>query len=241
MAKGVILMNRKTNPQCAICEVKNRACESRNGKGPSFCPTKNHKKSIEKAMKEYQKPEVGAFARMASIQEGEAYLNRHLKPFIVHPYKTRVQEICEFAKRMGYKKLGVAFCGALHSEAHTLARILDAQGFQVVSVACKAGCIPKESIGLEEQEKVRIGEFEPMCNPISQAFILNEEKTEFNILVGLCVGHDSLFFKYSDAFTTVLIAKDRVLAHNPAGALYTTGIYYSRFLKPMVSRGSDIT
>jgi len=192
-------------------------------------------------MKEYQKPEVGAFARMASIQEGEGYLNRHSKPFIVHPYKTRVQEICEFAKRMGYKKLGVAFCGALHSEAHTLARILDAQGFQVVSVACKAGCIPKESIGLEEQEKVRIGEFEPMCNPISQAFILNEEKTEFNILVGLCVGHDSLFFKYSDAFTTVLIAKDRVLAHNPAGALYTTGIYYSRFLKPMVSCGTDIT
>jgi uncharacterized metal-binding protein len=117
-----------------------------------------------------------------------------------------------------------------------LARILDAQGFKVVSIACKTGGIPKESIGLKEEEKVRVGEYEPMCNPISQAFILNEEKTDFNILVGLCVGHDSLFFKYSKAFTTVLIAKDRVLAHNPAGALYTTSIYYSRLLRPMVNR-----
>jgi uncharacterized metal-binding protein len=62
--------------------------------------------------------------------------------------------------------------------------------------------------------------------------ILNDEKTDFNILVGLCVGHDSLFFKYSDAFTTVLVAKDRVLGHNPAGALYTSGTYYARLLRP---------
>jgi uncharacterized metal-binding protein len=75
-----------------------------------------------------------------------------------------------------------------------------------------------------------------MCNPILQAFILNEEETNFNVLVGLCVGHDSLFFKYSEAFSTVLIAKDRVLAHNPAGALYTSGIYYSRLFKRPADR-----
>lgn len=39
-------------------------------------------------------------------------------------------------------------------------------------------------------------------------------------VVGLCVGHDSLFIKFSEAPVTVLIAKDRVLAHNPVGALY---------------------
>lgn len=71
--------------------------------------------------------------------------------------------------------------------------------------------------------------------PIVQAVILNEEKTDFNILVGLCVGHDSLFFKYSDAFTTVLVAKDRVLGHNPAGALYTSGTYYTRLLRPGIN------
>jgi uncharacterized metal-binding protein len=229
-------MSGKTNPQCAICGVKDRVCERKNGKGPDFCPTKNHKKIIERAKQEYQKAGVSEFARMASIQEGECYLNRHIKPFIIHPFKPRIQEICEFAIRMGYKRLGIAFCSALHSEAHSLARIFDAQGFQVVSVACKTGGIPKESIGLRDEEKVRIGEYESMCNPISQAFILNEEKTEFNVLVGLCVGHDSLFFKYSEAFTTVLIAKDRVLAHNPAGALYTTSVYYSRLLTPMIGR-----
>jgi uncharacterized metal-binding protein len=66
---------------------------------------------------------------------------------------------------------------------------------------------------------------------IVQAAILNKEKTDFNILVGLCVGHDSLFFKYSEVFTTVLVAKDRVLGHNPAGAL-SNETYYARLLRP---------
>ena len=73
-----------------------------------------------------------------------------------------------------------------------------------------------------------------MCSPIAQAVLLNEEKTDFNIMVGLCVGHDSLFLKYSEAFTTVLVAKDRVLAHNPVAALYTTGSYFARLLKPEI-------
>ena len=57
---------------------------------------------------------------------------------------------------------------------------------------------------------------------------MNEEKTDFNMLLGLCVGHDSLFLKYAQAYSTVLVAKDRVLAHNPVGALYTSGIYNER-------------
>jgi len=69
-----------------------------------------------------------------------------------------------------------------------------------------------------------------------QANLLNDAETDFNILVGLCVGHDSLFFKYSDAMTTVLIAKDRVLGHNPAAALYTTSTYYARLLR----KGIDV-
>ena len=86
------------------------------------------------------------------------------------------------------------------------------------------------------QQQPRIGEFEPMCNPIMQANLLNDAETDFNILVGLCVGHDSLFFKYSDAMTTVLVAKDRVLGHNPAAALYTTSTYYARLLR----KGIDV-
>jgi uncharacterized metal-binding protein len=132
---------------------------------------------------------------------------------------------------MGYRKLGVAFCAGLHKEAAALNQILEAQGFEVVSVVCKAGCTPKETIGIGDEDKVRIGEFESMCSPIAQAMLLNEENTDFNILLGLCVGHDSLFLKYAQAYSTVLVTKDRVLAHNPAGALYTSGSYYERMLR----------
>ncbi len=226
-------MKDKPHPQCALCSKNERICESENGgKGPAFCPTKNYRSVIDMAMKEYEKPGIREFARMASIQEGECYINRETKPYVLHPSKPRVQEVCEFAHKMNYKKLGIAFCGGLHAEARLLSNILSAQGFDVVSVMCKCGAIDKTTIGLKDQDKVKTGEFDPMCNPVAQARILNEENTDFNVLVGLCVGHDSLFFRYSEAFTTVLIAKDRLLGHNPAAALYTSGTYYSRLLKP---------
>jgi uncharacterized metal-binding protein len=225
-------MTDKARPQCATCSVKDRICETEGGKGPQFCPTKHYRTAIEKAIKEYEKPEIREFARMASIQEGECYANRHTKPYVFHPVKPRIQEICEFAHKMGYQKLGLAFCGGLHAEARIVSDILTAQGFTPVSVMCKCGGVPKEAIGVTDEEKIRIGEFESMCNPIVQATILNEERTDFNILVGLCVGHDSLFLKYSEAYTTVLVAKDRVLGHNPAAALYTVSSYYARMLHP---------
>jgi uncharacterized metal-binding protein len=126
----------------------------------------------------------------------------------------------------------VAFCAGLHQEARTLVEIFDAQGFEVVSVICKVGCTPKERLGLEENQKVRVGEFESMCSPIVQAALLGEARTDFNILVGLCVGHDSLFLKYSQAPCTVLVTKDRVLGHAPAAALHTTSSYYAWLKQP---------
>ena len=71
-----------------------------------------------------------------------------------------------------------------------------------------------------------------MCNPILQAKRLNREGTELNIVVGLCVGHDSLFYRYSDALVTTLVAKDRVTGHNPAAVLYQLDSYYKRLLTP---------
>ena len=96
----------------------------------------------------------------------------------------------------------------------------------------KSGNIPKEEIGLADREKVKPGGFEPMCNPVAQAELLNSHGSEFNIVLGLCLGHDSLFFKYSKALSTVLIAKDRVLGHNPIAALQTADTYYSRIWGP---------
>src|SRR4030042_6454223 len=213
------------------CGIKNKICLSPEGRGPDFCPTLHRKEVIGKATEEYAKPDILKFAYQASVQEAECYINRGVKPYVLHPTKPRVQEVCEFAQKMGYERLGIAFCAGLHREALSLTQILEAQGFEVISVVCKAGGTPKEQIGIKEEEKIRIGEFEPMCSPIAQAMILNEEKTDFNILLGLCVGHDSLFLKHSKAYCTVLVAKDRVLGHNPCAALYTTGSYYPRMLR----------
>jgi uncharacterized metal-binding protein len=217
--------------ECAKCAIKNKICLSPEGQGPAFCPTLHRKEVIGKANEEYVRPDILKFAYQASVQEAECYINRGVKPYVLHPSKPRVQEVCEFAQKMGYKRLGIAFCSGLHSEALSLTHILDAQGLEVVSIACKAGGTPKEQVGIKDREKIRIGEFESMCSPIAQAMILNQEKTDFNILVGLCVGHDSLFLKYSEAYCTVLVAKDRVLAHNPCGALYASGSYYARMLR----------
>jgi uncharacterized metal-binding protein len=148
---------------------------------------------------------------------------------VKHPIKPRLEEIIDFARRMEYRRLGIAFCAGLHAEAGLLEKVLDGAGFETVSVVCKVGCTPKETIGIRDREKIRIGEFESMCSPVAQALVLNEAGTDFNILLGLCVGHDSLFFKHSVAPVTVFAAKDRVMGHNPIAALYTVHSYSERF------------
>jgi len=227
-------MEKRPASACANCRIEKneKICLSEDGRGPKFCPTLNREETIQAATEEYDRADIGEFARQASIQEGECYAGRETKPYVRFPVKPRVQEVCEFAHKMGFKKLGIAFCVGMIKEAAILNDILVKQGFEVISVMCKVGRVPKERIGVKDEEKIAIGEFEPLCNSIGQAKTLNAEKTELNILLGLCVGHDSLFFKYADAYTTVLVAKDRVLGHNPIAALYTSGSYYSRMMKP---------
>ena len=214
--------------ECAKCSKL--VCTTKEfDKGPSNCPTVAKSDVIKQAVTEYDKPEVKEFARQASIQEFECYMNL---PAGRTPINPRVEEVAQFAKKMGYKKLGIAFCVGLREEARTLTKILENRGFDVVSVCCKAGAIPKERIGITEEQKIAgPGAWESMCSPITQAEILNSERAEFNIAVGLCVGHDSLFFKYAHAPTTVLIAKDRVFGHNPAAGLYLSGSYYQKLLR----------
>lgn len=214
-------MKNDFTPVCSKCTVDKKICRTESGRGPVFCPTLTRKAITGRANRECEKPEIREFARQASIQEGQCYANRGVDPYVLHPVKPRIQETWEFAKKMGFTKIGIAFCSGLQGEASTSTKILEAQGLQVVSMVCKAGRTPKEHIGIREEEKINIGKFESMCSPIAQAMILNEEETDFNILLGLCVGHDSLFLKYSEAFSTVLVVKDRVLGHNPAAALYT--------------------
>ena len=137
-------MRNKLSPACAKCSVKDRICRVEGGKGPDFCPTANYRDTINQGAEEYKKPEIREFARMASIQESECYINRHIRPYVLHPAKPRVQEICEFAKKMGYRKLGVAFCAGLQPEASAFSKILEVQGFEVASVVCKIAEHPRK-------------------------------------------------------------------------------------------------
>lgn len=215
--------------KCAQCMVKIRFCRSKEGIAPAFCSTKLYPEAIEKATEEYKKTDILNFAHNASVQEAECYIDRAANPHYKYPVKPRVQEIIEFSRKMGYKKLGVAFCGGLHKEANIFCKILEDHGFDVVSVMCKVGGVDKDFINIAPHERVQVGERESMCNPIAQAEVLNAANTEFNILLGLCVGHDSMFIKYSKAMITVFAVKDRAMGHNPLAAIYTYDSYSERF------------
>jgi len=197
---------------------------------PDFCPMRRFQDVMGKVEEEYAKPSVKEFARLASIQEAQCY---ELTPEGIRTRIPRIEETMEFAKKCGYTRLGIAFCVGLKEEARMLTAVFEAKGFEVVSVNCKVGRIPKEDIGLTGGEKIMPPLMEPMCNPIAQAEVLNAEKVDLAILLGLCVGHDTLFLKYCKVPCTVLAVKDRVLGHNPLAALYLSkGPYYGRLNMP---------
>ncbi len=212
--------NDKKNLSCSDCGVLN--CYRKEKSFPEFClTTQTPDAEIEKVNELYRKDElVAKISRAAAEIEGTYYGKL-----------TRVEEIVAFAKRIGAKKIGIATCIGLMSEAKTFAKILKAKGLESYSVICKVGSTDKTEVGIPEELKVQKGCHEALCNPVLQARLLNKEKTELNVIVGLCVGHDSLFIKYSKAPVTTLITKDRVLGHNPAAALYTSGFYYKRLLQ----------
>lgn len=201
---------------CAKCGVF--ACyKNELEKIPKNCPLQDCRDIFQEIARIYHKTEVNNLACSSARIEAKGYG--------VWP---RMREVIEFSRHAGFSKLGLAFCIGLRREAATVVNILEKNGFIVYSVVCKTGARPKEELGLLDSEKVRPGQFEAMCNPVAQAKLLNESGTELNILLGLCVGHDSLFIKYSDAPVTVLAVKDRALAHNPLGAIYATHYFQNK-------------
>lgn len=131
---------------------------------------------------------------------------------------TRLEELIKFCQEMRHEKLGIAFCVGMAEEAGTLNKILE-QYFKVDSVCCKMCGLDKKDYDVHN---VKEGRFEALCNPIGQAKMLNNAKTDLNVELGLCVGHDILFHKYSEAPVSVFAVKDRLLAHNPLGVVYSS-------------------
>jgi uncharacterized metal-binding protein len=213
--------------QCTTCGVQVCATAPGSKEIPDQCPMRGEPEALAQARMAYGDPETRRLALAAAQTEADRY-----------PFETRVEEVMSFARRIGAHHLGVAHCLGLMREARLFVNILLANGFEVEAICCKVGSIPKEEVGIRDEEKIRPGQYEALCNPIGQAETLNAAGTQLNIAVGLCVGHDSLFFQHSSAPVTVLVAKDRVTGHNPCAVLYTSQGYYRRLTQSR--RGDEV-
>jgi uncharacterized metal-binding protein len=210
--------SKKNKPSCSECG--GRGCYRAEPSAPDFCLTTENQEAARATRELYAGDNIdGRLARLAAEVEGEYYGRL-----------TRLEETIVFAQKLKAKKLGIAGCIGLLDEAGLYAKIVRTAGIETRTVVCKVGAIDKTEIGLTEDLKVRPGGHESCCNPVLQARVLNEWGADLNILIGLCVGHDALFTRHSQAPAVTLIVKDRVLGHNPAAALYTSKFYYKRLL-----------
>jgi uncharacterized metal-binding protein len=125
----------------------------------------------------------------------------------------RLAEVVYFCLEMRCRRVGLAFCVDLLEPSRILAGVLR-RFFEVVPVWCKVG-------GVAEGDAET-----PTCNPLAQAEILNAARCDVNVVAGLCVGADCVFNQASQAPVTHLFVKDRSLANNPIGAVYSE--YYLR-------------
>ena len=159
---------------------------------------------MEKPLPEaYADPGIRRTMRATSEIEAEFY-----------GVKNRLEEILEFARRMGYRKLGLAFCVGLAEEARIVGDILSRE-FELEAVCCKVGGILKSDLGMAEGE----GLGQASCNPAGQAQQLERAGCDLAIVMGLCVGHDTVFYRTCTLPVTTLAVKDRVLGHNPLAAV----------------------
>lgn len=92
-----------------------------------------------------------------------------------HEGLCRLEEIMDFARRLGYRKIGIANCGAMQTER------------------------------------------------------LNAVGTELNVIMGPCVGHDSIFMRHYAAPCTTFVVKDRMLGNNPIAVLHTCNVAAHRW------------
>ena len=202
---------------CGLC-VKNTPCNTEKQKDlPANCPCRVTE--ISQQSKEMYVGENKKIADAAVKTEYEGYCKR-----------TRIEEIMEFATNLGIKHIGIAHCIGLKQEAGIAFKIFRANGFEVDTVSCKSGTFSKKELGHEAYQINK--KWEGVCNPIGQALYLEKAGCELAVIMGLCVGHDSLFIKHCKLPVTYLVVKDRALGHNPVQALYLSESYLKWRLYP---------
>lgn len=208
--------------EMSCIDCKAQGCATGTGEYPAFCPTAAKGSAyVEDIAALYDAdPLASDIMRAASAVNTEGFDKRWC----------RVEETLAFFGAMGWKKIGIASCAGLAEEARIFARILRARGFEPHGICCKVGSVPRSRFDAPES----CCDFGTIsCNPIMQAKLLDEARCEANVIIGLCVGHDMLFNKYSNVPVTTLVAKDRAMYHNPVGALHAAegSSYYNKLLK----------
>ncbi len=196
-------MSEKQTLKC-ICE-KQACCRDAGNHMPAYCDANNYLAELEESTREYPKQGVvEVYKASCAVREHD----RDMMP--------RIEEVILYARELGLKKIGFAACVSMADELGLLVKLFTGAGFEVYAACCQMGGITPEQRGVPELTGLQGSG----CNPIAQAAMLNKAGTELNLVVGLCLGHDILFSRYSKAPASTLIVKDRAMGNNPAAALY---------------------
>lgn len=174
-------------------------------KFPDYCAANRYEDEISAAGEEYQKPENRSIYKAACVTGA---VNDGFRP--------RIQEAIHFTQIMEISSVGLAVCGAFEQEVKLIKELFGLNNITAVTANCPIGNMSAAQRHMPELDQY----VNSACNPIAQATILNKENTQLNFIIGLCMGHDILFTKYSNAPVSTLIVKDRMLGNNPAAALY---------------------
>ena len=207
---------------CNVC-TKIECRQDYPGGIPSYCAANRFHEILERTKTEYSALGTIDIYKAAARVVNKGVLNW-----------PRIQEAIEFAKELKLERIGFASCIALSRELRLVTQLFSGAGFHVVATACQIGRIPPEARGVTDLESQRGA----MCNPIAQAEILNSEHTQLNFAMGLCMGHDILVNRFSEAPVSTLIVKDRITGHNPSAVLYS--YHYRRFLAKKYCDKDDI-
>jgi len=120
---------------------------------------------------------------------------------------SRFQELIEFCGLQGYKNIGLAYCFGMEDLAVEVRDKMTGAGLNLIPARCSMGGVKESDIAPEKKDVFS-------CNPAAQALFLNE-RADFVVEMGLCLGHDVVFHQHLRVPFTVLLVKDRVHAHNP--------------------------
>ena len=124
----------------------------------------------------------------------------------------------------------MAYCVDLAEPCRTLVGLLR-RFFDVSAVCCKVGGRALDApLGTNGHDSIA-------CNPVGQVGALKQADCELNVIVGLCIGVDCVFAQASEVPVTTLFVKDKSLANNPIGAVYSD--YYLKEASLRSITGTD--